>query len=180
MVSVKCSVKDEQELTHIIKLNPDSIEEGLRVIETFFNLPNGKQIDVLAMAKDNVLTIIELKKEIDEGQLIQTLNYYDWILSNLDSIKRIFPQSGFALKNPRIILIAEDYREDTLLLSKYLSEQIDITLYRYIAIKVNDKKLIICNEQAIPTTDEIFIPATEEDRVNYILDNDVKKRTIDC
>lgn len=177
MTDIKCSLKNETELTQCVKFNPDSVEEGLKVIDTFFKLSNGRQIDLLAIDKDNTLVIMELKVDVDNNQLVQSIAYYDWVLNNFDALKRIFPNTHFESVPPRIILIARDFTEDIILLAKYFKENINITLYRYIAVKKDNEKVIICNEKNIPDAPEIFNPTTENELFNYIDDASVKAYT---
>jgi len=42
MVDIKCSLNNEKELTQCIKYHPESVEDGLRIIDTFFKLSNGR------------------------------------------------------------------------------------------------------------------------------------------
>ena len=177
MVEIKCSLSNEKELAQCIKYHPESVEEGLKIIDTFFRLSNGREIDVLAIDKDNKLVIMELKTGIDNNQLVQVMDYYDWVLNNFDTLKRIYPNTNFENVAPRLILVAEDYSDEVLTLSKYLKDSIEITLYRYIAIKYNNEKVIICNEKNIPDAPEIFNPTTERDLFNYIEADLVKINT---
>lgn len=179
MVEIRCELKNEIELTQCVKHSPESVEEGLKIIDTLFKLSNGKQIDVLAVDKDNTLVIMELKMGIEDNQLIQTIGYYDWVLNNFDTLRRIFPTFQFESRNPRVILIAEDFTDDTILLAKYLNDSMNINLFRYIAVKHDQDKIIICNKTKIPDLSEIFQPTTEQELFNYIdileVRNNVKK-----
>ena len=177
MENIKVSLRDEKELTQCIKNNPESVESGLKIIDTFFKLSNGREIDILAVDKDNNLVVMELKKDQDDTQLTQALDYYDWVLNNIDTLRRLFPNTKFESVPPRIVLVAKKYTDNIILLAKYLHENVDITLYRYIAIKQNEDKAIICNDEAIPDVPEIFNPTTEEELYDYITDEDVRKKT---
>ena len=42
MVEIKCELNNEVELTQCVKNNPESVEEGLQIIDTLFKLSNGK------------------------------------------------------------------------------------------------------------------------------------------
>lgn len=120
---------------------------------------------------------MELKHEIDYYQLNQAIEYYDWILNNFDTIKRIFPDFSIEPIAPRLILIAKDYPEEILNIAKYLKENIDITMYRYTAIQSGDEKIIVCNEAKISEPPKIFEKATEDDSYNYIEEPSVKEET---
>ena len=41
---------------------------------------------------------MELKVDVDNNQLIQAIGYYDWVLNNFDTLRRIFPTNQF--ENP--------------------------------------------------------------------------------
>lgn len=177
MLDIKCSLGTEKELTQCIKYNPSSVEEGLKIIDTFFKLTNGKEIDILATDKDNKLVVMELKLEEDSNQLNQAMDYYDWVLNNFDTLKKIYSNANFQDIPPRIILVAKNYPEEILTLSKYLKENIEITLYRYIPIKINNEKFIICNEVQIQDAPEIFSPTTEKSLYDYIEIEAIKSNT---
>jgi len=170
-------LRDEKELTQCIKHNPSSIEPNLKIIDTFFKLQDGKEIDILAIDEKNRLVVIELKHGVDYHQLNQAVGYYDWILNNFDTIKRIFPNFTIEAIAPRLILIAEDFPEEILNLAKYLKDNIGITMYRYTAIQSGDEKIIVCNETKVSEPPQIFEKTTEDDLYNYIEESSVKEET---
>ena len=171
------TLKNELEMTKIVEKNPSNVEEGLKVLKILFKLPNKKEIDVLAVDKYNVLTVIELKVGSDEGQLNQAMGYYNWALENLDTIKKIYKDTTIEERNPRLILIAESYSDELLNLAKYLNETINLKLYRYTCVKCDNKKMLVCAEEEIPDIPGIFTPTTASGSLANIKNKEVNSRT---
>jgi RecB family endonuclease NucS len=67
----------EKELEDLLVENPDAIEKGMKILGRQIQTDSGP-LDILAVDEDGVLTLIELKNEVDDGQLDQGLRYYDW------------------------------------------------------------------------------------------------------
>lgn len=169
-------VDDEVELEALLKKNPDGIEEGLRVINNQVSTPKGR-IDLLCVDSDNVLTIVELKVKIDDDQLKQATNYFDWALENLPWIASIYPKFNIDTTSwPKIILVAPDFTDSVMTGAKYLTWEADIAMYKYLTISHEGKKEVFCSEVMIPEIAEVpSEPRTIEDETNYIKDDNVRK-----
>ena len=176
-------LKNEQELEYLLKKDPEQIEKGLKVIANQVITPKGR-IDLLCVDEEGVLTIVELKLDQDDDHLKQAINYFDWVLENMDWIINAY--SKFKISDeyrPKVILVAKSFTESVIIGAKYFAESFDIKLYQYKALKINGEKFIICSEVPIPKIPEVpEKPKTIDDHLNYIKDDKIRKvfrRTIE-
>ncbi len=101
----------ESELEAILTENPSVIEEGLSVIDTQV-ITNSGRLDILGLDSGKVLVVIELKIEASDEMLWQTLDYYDWVFRNIDTVKRLYAGSDIDYsQTPRLMLIAPGFSE---------------------------------------------------------------------
>ena len=168
-------LRDEAELESIIRRNPSKVEPGLLILIDQRKTIGGRKLDLLAVDNAGILTVIELKARLDEGQLQQALNYYDWTLQNIDFIRDAYKnkleQHKREIKDemPRIILVAPDFSSELVTAAKYVRDDIDIRLLRYKALSIDGKKEIVPFRIEIPGVKEIEEkPKTIDDLSNYI------------
>jgi hypothetical protein len=101
----------ESELEAILTENPNVIEEGLSVIDTQV-ITNSGRLDILGLDSGKALVVIELKIEESDEMLWQALDYYDWVFRNIDTVKRLYPNSEVDYgQTPRLMLIAPRFSE---------------------------------------------------------------------
>jgi hypothetical protein len=170
-------IRSETELEEILINNPEQIEEGFKLLRTQRRAtPYGKRLDVLGVDSKGTLTVIELKIKEDEEQLLQAIEYFDWLLERGVSFFRDhFSEQGIANKTPRIILIAPVFSERTVKLCKYISEDIQVSLKQYLCFSTDVKKVIKLVDKSIPSRREIEQPPSKmEDHVNWIVDEKVR------
>ena len=79
----------EKQFEDIVRKTPDSIEEGLRYIDHQKRTPRGP-LDVLFVDSGNALVVAELKVVEDDTMLVQGIDYYDFITSNLEGFARAY------------------------------------------------------------------------------------------
>lgn len=172
----EADLKDEQELEYLLKKDPEQIEKGLKVIANQVTTPKGR-IDLLCVDEEGVLTVVELKLDQDDDHLKQAINYYDWVFENMEWIRNTYPKFGISDEYlPKIILVASNFTDSVITGAKYFAEIFDIKLYGYKAVKINDKKFIICNEITVPKIPEFpEKPKKIDDHLNYITDDKVRK-----
>lgn len=170
-------IESETELEEILIGSPKMIEEGFKVLRSQRRTtPYRKRLDLLGVDAKGTLTVLELKAEEDDGQLPQAIEYFDWLLERgLSFFRDYFSEHNIKNKTPRIILIAPKFSDKTVKLSKYISEDIEITLMRYLCFEIDGKKEIKLIEESIPPIKEIEQPPPKiEDHVNYITDENVR------
>jgi len=119
MPKVKDIEISEDELKKLILDDPSCIEEGLRVLGDEIPTDSGP-LDILAADSDGTLTVIELKNEIDEGQLDQGLRYYDFVSSNILGYSRAFRGKFDEKGEPRLMLIAPSFSKNMTRIAKYI------------------------------------------------------------
>lgn len=132
-------LKDEKELEYLLKKDPEQIEKELKVIANQVITPKGK-IDLLCVDEEGVLAVVELKLDQDDDHLKQAINYYDWVFENMEWLRNTY--SKFEISDeylPKIILVARDFTESVITGVKYFAESFDIKLYRYKAVKIDEK-----------------------------------------
>jgi len=167
-------IKDEAELESLLVRDPNQIEEGFKIITHQRKTYRQNKLDILGVDSQGVLTIAELKVTTDINQLRQALNYYDWILERgLDWIIEAYKHKLKGIKieqrMPQIFLIAPDYDEKMIKETKYIRNDIQIRLFRYLAFEVNEKKEIKLMETSIPKIQEIETkPWSIQDNIDYI------------
>lgn len=94
-------------------------------------LPSGGRPDVLALDKTGRVVVIEVKRDVDRGQLAQTLEYAGWArVTNLDQLAGLYHGGAAAFwddwkeftdsatpvlvqRDPRLVLVARSFNERT-------------------------------------------------------------------
>jgi len=166
----------EKELEDLLNEDPEAIEEGMRILGRQIKTDSGI-LDVLAVDMDGVLTIIELKNEIDDGQLDQGLRYYDWARTNIQLISQSFKEVD-AEEEPRLILIAPAFSENLKRVVKYVNA--NLNLFEYHVIKTPDgQRYVLCHQVEIiePPPPRI---STREGNLNRIENEKVRQLCAEC
>ena len=76
----------EKQLEEIARKAPHLIEEGLGYVGHQQRTNRGP-LDVLFVDSGNALVVAELKVTEDDGMLVQSIDYYDYITINIKIIK---------------------------------------------------------------------------------------------
>jgi hypothetical protein len=122
----------EKEIEDLFWANPDEfLGEPLLLVASQPTLKAGGRPDVVALSKDARVTIIEVKRDVDRGQLAQCLEYAGWArTSSLDELAGMYhggsdrffadwqeftEDSAPAVLNPkpRLVLIARTFHGRT-------------------------------------------------------------------
>lgn len=168
---------NEKELEDLLIKNPEAIEEGTTILGRQVKTDSGP-LDILAVDDDGILTIIELKDEIDDRQLDQGLRYYDWAKTNIQWISRSFEKVD-AEQEPRLILIAPNFSENLRRIAKYVNVNLD--LLEYHAIQLPDgEKGIICKSVEIGRPLEPISVPTREGHLEHIESDRVRQLCANC
>ena len=115
----------EDQLEDFVRKNPELIEKGLCYIDHQKRTDRGP-LDVLFVDSGKSLVIAELKVVEDDGMLVQGLDYYDYIISNIDGYARAYKGKGIdPAQRPRLFLIAPSFSISLLNRCKW----IDISLF---------------------------------------------------
>lgn len=167
----------EAEMEDLVRQAPDLIESGLVYIDHQAFTDRGP-LDVLMVDSGRSLIVAELKVVEDDGMLLQGMDYYDYINSNLDGFAAAYKQHKVDTKQPpRLFLIAPSF--SVTLLNRIKWVDIPISLFGFQCIQFEDPK-----GEITPVYKEITFPGKParveayalEDRFNYM--TDVKVRSL--
>lgn len=169
----------EKELEDFLVNNPDLIEDGMRILGRQIWTDSGS-LDILAVDSDGILTVIELKSEIDDGQLDQSLRYYDWVRNNIQWIAASFKGYNIDVtEEPRIVLIAPSFSENLKRIAKYVNASLD--LMEFTAIELPDGcKTIVCKSVPIGRPPEPPTIPTREGHLKRIEDERLRELCRKC
>ena len=166
----------ESELEDLVRQAPDLIEKGLRFVDHQTFTSRGR-LDVLLVDSGNALCVTELKVSEDDGMLVQGLDYYDYVSTNLDGFARAYGQHKIdPTQMPRLFLIAPSFSVTLLNRIKWID--IPVSLFTLQCIELEDAK-----GQALPVYKEITAPGAPEqveaysidERYDYITNPDVRR-----
>lgn len=170
---------EERVLEAEIVKNPETIEKGLVIVDHQVPAGAGK-MDILAIDSGNVIAIIELKVNEDDGMFMQALEYYDWVSQNLDRLAERYQEKNPKLKidseeAPRVILIAPTFSPSLKTCCKYVSLTVDLFEYTYLKSKSGEKGLVCKSVEIEPPSGPPSKPPEIADVVNHITDTKMRQ-----
>ena len=170
----------EKQLEEMVRKAPDLIEEGLRYIDHQKRTDRGP-LDVLFADSGNALVVAELKVVEDDGMLIQGIDYYDYITSNIEGFARAYKDKKVdPTQKPRLFLIAPGFSVSLLNRCKWIDIPISLFTFQCITFEDNPKETVpIFKEITIPSMPTKVEVYTLDQRLNYITDSKVRKTVED-
>ena len=165
----------ELQLEDLVRNGTDLIEDGLRYLDHQRFTDRGR-LDVLLIDSGKSAVVAELKIVEDDAMLLQGLDYYDYVSTNIEAYARLYRASDLDPTQPvRLILIAPSFSLSLLNRCKWIDA--NISLYTYKCIKFEDA------EDIVPVFSEISIPAPPaieekyniEDRLSYITNHGIRQ-----
>lgn len=174
-------LKEREELEPLLVDNPDSIEEGMKILAHQLPTDSGP-LDILALDADGVLTVIELKDEVNDGQLDQGLRYYDWARSNIAWLSRNY--KGIDDKQmPRLVLIAPGFSEALRRVAKYTTlnedELLDLKEYHALQLPNGEKTILSVPVDVGEAPKPLEIPSLE-DKLAHIQSQKIRQLLQKC
>jgi hypothetical protein len=167
----------ETDLEDLLIKDLTVIEEGLTLLGHQIPAGNMGTLDILAMDDEGSLTVIELKVEEKDTQLVQGIRYLDWAISNLFLIAQTYKKEKEVNINtnylPRLILVAPSYSENLKTIAKYICPYVN--LYDYTVIKYKNLKKVLCREIDYGEIDFPEEPPTIKGHTEYIDDINVRQ-----
>ena len=124
---------NEAELHSLVEQNLDTLL-GVRLIATEYPIPNGR-IDSLGLDEDGIPVIIEYKWKKDLSAIIQGLFYLDWVMQNRRPFESIVRDKLGRdvdvnwLKQPRLLIIAQDFDVKELAAINQMGPSIELIKY---------------------------------------------------
>ncbi len=166
----------ERQLEEMIRKAPDLIEDGLKYVDHQKRTDRGP-LDVLLADSGAALVIAELKAIEDDGILVQGIDYYDYITTNIEGYARAYKDMKIDPKQKtRLFLVAPSFSVTLLNRCKWIDIPLSLFTYQCIAFEDSPKEII-------PVFKEITIPSrllpvevyTIEQRLEYITDHKVRR-----
>jgi hypothetical protein len=170
---------NERKLEDMVRRAPHLIEGSLKFVDHQKRTPR-RPLDVLLVDSGRALVVAELKTVEDDGMLMQALDYFDYVSTNLEGFVRIYKQSNIdVIQLPRLFLIAPSFSQTLLNRCKWIDTEVKISLftYKYIITKEtkDTKDTIVFMETGIPfrtkREEEYSIPKL----LDYIKDEVARK-----
>lgn len=167
------------ELEPLVIKTLNEIENGLTPIENQIGIGEHGRPDILAVDIDGSLSIVELKSvEASIGAIEQIVRYYDWFVENIHIISRSY-QNINPNKPIRLFLVATNFPEDVLRLSKYVD--LDLSLIKVIPVREKQTQKIGVIYEYIDSVRKDTVAITFysiDDIIKYIKDDAVKSEFV--
>lgn len=180
MVTYKSVEISESELEDLTRRYSESLESELKYVDHQRFTDRGP-LDMMFVDSGNALVVAELKIVEEDGMLMQALDYYDYLVRNIEGISNAYKDFNIDSKQDiRLLLIAPSFSVNLLNRCKWLD--ISINLYTYNCIQIDDlnEKIIVFTEVSVPPRPQKIYEYKEEDRINYITDDEMRKVAKDC
>jgi hypothetical protein len=166
----------ERELEDLIRQHARLIEEGMTFVDHQNKTPGGR-LDVLLVDSGKALVVAELKVVEDDGMLTQALDYYDHVSGAVETYARTYQAHGIDPSQPvRMLLVAPSFSQALSNRCKWLN--VPISLFSYVCLNFDGKAGLVpvFVEQGIPSQPEPPVVHKQEDRLNYITDDETRAR----
>jgi hypothetical protein len=165
----------ESQLEDLVRTGSELIEEDLRYVDHQKITDKGR-MDVLFVDSGNSMVVAELKIVEDDNMLLQGLDYYDYVSTNLEAISRIYKTYGIdPTKAIRLMLIAPTFSQTLINRCKWIDANISLYVYKCIKFDGSEEVIPIFSEISTPTPPE---PPGEkytiEDRLGYITNQEIR------
>lgn len=100
------------QLTALLRDRNVGLEEGLTVLDDSVPCPPCGEIDLLALDRAHLLTIVDVDIAPNDELLLRGVSHVDWVVRNLPNVRRMY--SGRAINfsaTPRLLLLAPEFSE---------------------------------------------------------------------
>lgn len=166
----------ETELEEMVRKGSNFIEEGLRYID-HQKRTEGRRLDVLFADSGNALVVAELKVTEDDGMLVQGLDYYDYIATNIEGYARAYKEKKIdPTQKLRLFLVAPSFSVSLLNRCKWIDIPLSLFAFQCLVFEDNPKENVpVFKEITIPSRLQPLEVYTIEQRLNYITDSKVRK-----
>lgn len=163
----------ERELEDIVRKSADLIEEGARYIDHQKMTDRGS-LDVLMVDSGGSLIVAELKIIEDDSMLMQGVDYYDYVVKNLEAFARIYKDFNInPTQTARLFLIAPSFSLSLLNRCKWLDLPISLFIYKCITLEEDKEITPIYTEITIPSALKVIEHKDTENNLNYITNSDM-------
>lgn len=161
----------ETDLEDLVRRAPELIEPGLQFVHHQGFTERGR-LDVLLVDSGHALVIAELKVVQDDAMLVQGIDYYDYVLRNLDGFARAYKRHKIdSAQEPRLFLVAPSFSVAILNRIKWINIPISLFTFQCITFKDAEGEIVpVYQEVTAPTIPERVEAYSLDDRYNYITD----------
>ena len=122
----RVNLHEVRELEPLVLATLSEVETGLVALDNQLSAGDSGRPDVLASDSEGALVILELKSvQATDAALSQVLRYYEWFNRNSGMVSRVFPNVNPQC-NIRLFIVAPDFSDDLLRLSKYIDLEISL------------------------------------------------------
>jgi hypothetical protein len=166
----------EQQLEDLIRQAPELIEPGLNYVDHQTFTPRGP-LDVLFVDSGHALAVAELKVVEDDGMLVQGIDYYDYVLRNIEGFSRAYGQHKVDPKQQlRLFLVAHSFSVSLLNRIKWIDIPISLFIFQTIEFDDNKGEIVPIFKEVsapeIPVSPDIY---SLGDRYAYITDSKIRE-----
>ena len=165
----------EKRLEDIVRKAPDLIEDGLSYVDHQRRTQRGP-LDVLFVDSGKALIVAELKVTEDDGMLVQGIDYFDYVTSNIEGFARAYKDNEIDVtEKPRLFLIAPSFSIALLNRCKWIDMSISLFTFQCIAFEDEPRDIIpVFQEITIPSRPLVVVRPTIEGNLAYIKDDSVR------
>jgi hypothetical protein len=165
----------EARLEDLIRRAPELIESGIEYVDHQVSTERGP-LDVLLVDSGGSLVIAELKVLENDAMLVQAIDYYDYVIRNLEGYARVYGEHNIdPSQEPRLFLIAPGFSITLLNRIKWIDIQISLFTFQCIEFEDTIGEIIpIYKEVTAPTVPEQVEAYSLEERLSYITDSEMR------
>lgn len=160
----------ESQMEDLARTGSEMIEEGLKYVD-HQRMDGRDRMDVLFVDSGNSMVAAVLNLVEDDNILLKGLDYYNYVLTNIETLARIYKNVGLdPTKALRLMLIAPNFSQAMANRCRWVDTSISLFTYRCIRFDGSDEVIPIFSRTSIPASPEP--PPREicrlEDRLEYI------------
>ncbi len=165
----------EKQLEDLVRQYAAKIEEGLVYVDHQNWTAAGGRLDVFLVDSGNAFVVAELKVVEDDGMLLQALDYYDYVASNVEAFARLYGQHNpDPTQQVRMFLVAPSFSQTLINRCKWIDAPISLFTYSCLRLEGSDEILPVFSEQSVPSPPEAVEVHHIEDHLQYITDAGIR------
>ena len=125
-------LEDVNDLQAAVAENAESIEAGLKILDTGVSL-GGATIELVAVDSATSLALVALGFVADDEMLMRALDAYSWCQEDPEALRRLYPMARLSSgQPPRVIFVAEQLPEAFLRKARHLRfHRVDFVQFKF-------------------------------------------------
>ncbi len=125
-------LEDVNDLQAAVAENAESIEAGLKILDTGVSL-GGATIELVAVDSATSLALVTLGFVADDEMLMRALDAYSWCQEDPEALRRLYPMARLSSgQPPRVIFVAEQLPEAFLRKARHLRfHRVDFVQFKF-------------------------------------------------